>query len=405
MRCTQFLKIQTFVALLVLCIGGFFSSLRGDSGRFFSPSTWYYPVPANPQIHPDSAKYVAFLKSVGNISISNSEWSVPIYYATSSDPLVNFTCTSTSTYVQQAVNANKYNLNVPLPPGAKPAGAAAAATGQYRDQHMVIISPDQRQCWDFYFFRGSVDSRKTDRVKRWDLTSPGIANGINGEPHIQLGGNCRVSPCPLLQGLVTYDEVQQGQINHAIAYSVYSQGASPGVYPCQGANTMGLPPYAPWLGMRFQLDPSWNVETSGLSAAGKIVARALQVYGMIFVENNGPGSSGVYFEDLEWHPTKKWSQLGVSSGSISSVPVDRFRQILPVMSGGSAPPPPPATNVNVTQTAPPVTQPQTSQQSPVYQTPPPTSGGGSPSGPSVSDISVPFLIAGVLGAALILGSD
>jgi hypothetical protein len=58
--------------------------------------------------------------------------------------------------------------------------------------------------------------------------------------------------------------------------------------------------------------------------------------------------------------------------------------------GGTAPPPPP-TNVDVTQTQPPVSQPlpATSQ----------------PSGPSTSAVAVPFLIAGVIGAALLLGSD
>jgi len=60
-------------------------------------------------------------------------------------------------------------------------------------------------------------------------------------------------------------------------------------------------------------------------------------------------------------------------------------------SGSTTPPPP--TNVDVTQN-PPVSQP------PVYQ---PPSNGSQPSGPSTSQVAMPFLIAGVLVAALVLG--
>ena len=61
----------------------------------------------------------------------------------------------------------------------------------------------------------------------------------------------------------------------------------------------------------------------------------------------------------------------------------------PTACGSSSSPPTP-TNVDVTQTQPPVSQsPSTSQ----------------PSGPSTSQVAMPFLIAGVIGAALLLGSD
>jgi hypothetical protein len=63
--------------------------------------------------------------------------------------------------------------------------------------------------------------------------------------------------------------------------------------------------------------------------------------------------------------------------------------------GGATNPPPPPTNVDVTQTQPPVSQP------PVYQQP--SNGGSQPSGPSTSQVALPFLIAGVIGAALLLG--
>lgn len=65
----------------------------------------------------------------------------------------------------------------------------------------------------------------------------------------------------------------------------------------------------------------------------------------------------------------------------------------PTACGGSAPPPPTPTNVNVSQTPTQVNQP--APEPPVVQS--------SPSGPSTSQVAMPFLIAGVIGAALLLG--
>ncbi len=99
----------------------------------------------------------------------------------------------------------------------------------------------------------------------------------------------------------------------------------------------------------------------------------------------GGGSSGASIKNNCVDPVKITNQGSTTVLSNNN----------PTACGGSVPPPP--TGVDVTQTQPPVTT-----QPPVYQAPPPSD---QPSEPSTSQVALPFLIAGVIGAALLLGSD
>jgi hypothetical protein len=61
----------------------------------------------------------------------------------------------------------------------------------------------------------------------------------------------------------------------------------------------------------------------GLSPAARVVARALQEFGMIVVDNSG--STKVMLED---NLTADWGQR-LSSTSLSPIPLDKFRVLAP----------------------------------------------------------------------------
>lgn len=60
------------------------------------------------------------------------------------------------------------------------------------------------------------------------------------------------------------------------------------------------------MGGRIQLDPSWDVESSGLSRAGKIIARALQKYGAFC--GDYAGANVVYAENAP-QAVEAWSGI------------------------------------------------------------------------------------------------
>jgi hypothetical protein len=131
---------------------------------------------------------------------------------------------------------------------------------------------------------------RRDAAGRWS-TGLGAVVDVRGtgvavpwfESERQLDSHrARAGGFPLIAGLIMRDEIAAGRIEHALAFAYdhcrtefFVPPASTSQASKDGAvNWRGIP-----MGGRIQLDPAWDVEHSGLSRAGKIIARALQEYG------------------------------------------------------------------------------------------------------------------------------
>jgi hypothetical protein len=69
------------------------------------------------------------------------------------------------------------------------------------------------------------------------------------------------------------------------------------------------------MGGRIQLDPAWDVEHSGLSAAGKIIARALQEYGAYCGDYAG---ANVLYAENSPEAVRAWADV-LQSGDLEAV--------------------------------------------------------------------------------------
>lgn len=290
-------------------------SPQADPKPFFrKPSTWREKIPANPKLHPDSRQYVKrVVQETPVLTVSSNVWSVPVWISKADTPKVTVQVTDKRT-AGETILKNEWNRNVPIPRGARAASKA--------DGHCVIVSHDRRWAWDMYQGRPDLNPPRARRIKRWDLHSNGIDQPYSG-------GGCRVAPVPLLQGLIMHEEIKAGRITHALAfaYGGSAKRGSRGVYPCVSSNSgNGEDRWSLWLGFRFQLDPAIDVTKLGLKPVGVVIARALQEYGMIFVENNGPGNNSVYAEDLEHDPNRSWK-----IGSLAGIPLNRLRLVEPII--------------------------------------------------------------------------
>jgi hypothetical protein len=92
---------------------------------------------------------------------------------------------------------------------------------------------------------------------------------------------------PYLSGLVRPWEIAQGHIDHALALGYPMVDRVRCVWPASKSDgtidLAGIPE-----GARIQLDPTLDVDTlEGLSATGRVIARALQVYGAYLVDTSG----------------------------------------------------------------------------------------------------------------------
>src|SRR5215472_16065013 len=87
---------------------------------------------------------------------------------------------------------------------------------------------------------------------------------------------------PIFPGLVRYDEVAAGAINHAIRFTL--QNSSAGFTPPAShwaATTSN--PAAPPMGARLRLKASFDVST--FSATNQVILKAMKKYGLILADN------------------------------------------------------------------------------------------------------------------------
>lgn len=88
---------------------------------------------------------------------------------------------------------------------------------------------------------------------------------------------------PILSGLVRYEEVENGTINHALRFTVECTHNSY-VWPARhkaGSCSSDYPP----MGQRFRLKASFD--DSNFSARNKVIINALKKYGMMVADNGG----------------------------------------------------------------------------------------------------------------------
>jgi hypothetical protein len=288
--------------------------------RFFqTKNTWYEKIPATMATSPHSSHYVNDILLNSRTLIANTtEWSVPVWQASADTPYVTVQVNSAT------ARANGWH-KVPIPAKAVPAGNDAALKGHYRDGHMVVLSADGRYAWDFFGAKKRPNGQWTaTTIRRWDR------RGSGGLESYDRQGSARACPTSLLNGLITQEEFKKGSIEHALAFAYWGapKKAYTGVYPCKAyRQDVSDRPWAIPDGTRLQLDPSVNIDALGLNCpGGKMVAKALQQYGMIMVDNCGPGCNSIYAESL----VGKNSSWGNAFSCLNKIPLNKLRVIAPI---------------------------------------------------------------------------
>jgi hypothetical protein len=120
---------------------------------------------------------------------------------------------------------------------------------------------------------------------------------------------------PIFPGLVRYDEIVAGEINHAIRFTA-PQTRSAYVWPARHeASSLTGSQYPP-MGQRFRLKASFDI--SGFSPTNRVILTALKKYGMILADN---GSSWY----MSGAPDSRWNNSDLNL--LRNVPGSAFEAI------------------------------------------------------------------------------
>lgn len=280
-------------------------------------SVWNTPIGPSPKYDPHSDEMIATigLKNKGQITSDATQFSYTLYFIDENTPRWDVPCIKyqCSIVTPQGRTRTRVLNNVPIPPNATPSSGS--------DAQMIIID---KTTYDEYDLWG-VQRTETG----WVVNNGSVYNILWDGMPTEYGS--RGAKVPYFAGLIRPWEIIQGRIEHALAFGYPEPSKEPRcVFPASGTDGKSTLPYAIPEGARLQLDPSLtevDFDAMGLDRTGKIIARALQVYGMFLIDYSGRPK--IYVEDLSNNPyaTQLWTnpELNLTSKTISNIPYTSFR--------------------------------------------------------------------------------
>ncbi len=271
---------------------------------FPANSLWNTNI-ANAPVDPNSAAYINFIGNntplhpdFGSGLYDGQTIGIPYIVVPGTQPLVNIDYTL---YGDESDPGP-----MPIPFNALIEGYPQPGNG---DRHVLIV--DKGNCWLYelyYSFNTGPLGWNAGSGAVWDLE----ANEMR--PYTWTSADA--AGLPILPGLVRYDEVQAGAINHAIRVTLQNSQEAftpPASHWAPNSDNQ----YAAPMGMRLRLKASFDI--SGFSRQNQVILTALKQYGMIMADN---GSSLF----ITGTPAILWNNNDL--GNLHSVTASDFEVIL-----------------------------------------------------------------------------
>jgi hypothetical protein len=188
-----------------------------------------------------------------------------------------------------------------------PIEGGASASG---DRHALMVDPSTcvlYELYDAHYQPGGHATAGSGAI--WNLNSNRLRPA--GWTSADAAG------LPILPGLVNYDEVRAGHIDHAIRFTADTTSTH-FIWPARHeAGSGGNTAYPP-MGARFRLRASFHLPASRCSRACQVVIQAMKTYGLILADNG----SNWYFGGTT---DRRWSYTMVDQ--LKSIPAREFQAV------------------------------------------------------------------------------
>ena len=244
--------------------------LIGSCPMFPADNIWNTPVDTLP-IHARSAHYIASIgANTGLHPDFGTEWQggpigIPFVVVPANQANVSIKFTE---YPEESDGANQDGIaQYPI--------SADAPREFGGDQHVLVVKEGECKLYELF------NATKLDAT-HWEAANGAIFD-LNSNALRPAGWtSADAAGLPILPGLVRYEEVQAGAINHALRFTV-EQTQSAYVWPARheasDLTDLNLPP----MGTRLRLKASFDI--TPYSPEVQVMLRALKTYGMIVADN------------------------------------------------------------------------------------------------------------------------
>lgn len=255
----------------------------GPKFQVFPPDNpWHWDVTGF-KVHPDSAKFIA---NVGADREFHPDWGTKygIPYAVVSGKAKK------QKILEWQYGDESDRDPYPIPDNPPIEGGPDAPEDS--DRHVLLIDRDNMLLYELW----QVLPCEKGREKGWKAGSGAIWNLRSNDSRKEGWTSADAAGLAIFPGLVRYEEVERGVIDHAIRYTVRKSAKRywfPATHHAGRGDDADLPP----MGMRVRLKASF--EPKGMGKQAKVVVAALKKHGGILADNG----SDWFFTGS---PDKRW---------------------------------------------------------------------------------------------------
>ena len=219
-------------------------------------------------VDPNSATIIS--NFVGSVNVhpdfgTDPSYGIPYVVVNGSQSLVN-------------VNLNAYTSESdpgPMPvPANAPVEGGSSSSG---DRHVLVL--DNQNCFLYELYNSFAGIPDGSWNGGFDLPA-GIYLGNEQRPYTWTSADA--AGLPIFPGLVRYDEVASGKIQHAFRFTLPRTSAA-FTPPASHDAATSSDPTAPPMGMRIRLKSSYDI--SSFDASMQVILTAMQKYGLILADN------------------------------------------------------------------------------------------------------------------------
>src|SRR5262245_11096909 len=239
---------------------------------FPADNAWNTDISSMP-VDPNSDNIIAF---VGASSQLHPDFGAGLYNGSAIGIPYQVVDTTTQPKVSIKIVAYKTESDpgpMPVPPNALIEGYPNPDDG---DRHVLVL--DRNGCWLYELYRSFTRNGawKADSTAIWDMTT--------NEQRPYTWTSADAAGLPIFPGLVRFDEVLAGAIDHAIRVTVpvtRQAFTPPASHWASSEQSQNAPP----MGMRMRLKAGFDI--SGFPPNDQVILTALKQYGVIVADNGG----------------------------------------------------------------------------------------------------------------------
>jgi serine/threonine-protein kinase len=284
--------------------------------QYFPPAAIWTRDVSNVPVDPKSAKIINSLSQAGGWGTGSMrvDFSLRVMQANASTPTVPFNPAPGFYSPDSDVVPS-----VPLPPGGGMEGQSGyQCPVQQQDCHYLVVDNDQGKLYEAYSANFDGNALSAMVLAIWDLNRVYPATGR--------GNQCTSADAagfPIAPLLFNADELARGHIDHAIRFILPNDRIRAGVFvhPATHAGSPSGSASAPPYGVHLRLKASYDL--SQLKPAARVVAQAMQKYGMFLADGGSIALTAQSDQDTQ----TKYSDVDFNPHDLSSLKVTDFEVV------------------------------------------------------------------------------